>query len=301
MSRRRFLAWGAGGLIAAAGAGALGVELVQHGVVPGKTELDQLDGACSVSSGPLVFATPGASTSGSFFSHARRRDVGYTLAYPPGHGPGSQLPLVVVLHGYGGNHADALASMTLAQACALEEGGRPVSPMALVSVDGGGGYWNPHPADDPMAMVFDEVIPMCQERGLGRSPHGIGTLGISMGGYGALLFAEKYPERVSAVAAISPAIWTSYGQARAANAGAYASARDFAADDVVAHASALEGVAVRVAWGRSDPFHPGVEALAAKLPPGAVTDIAQGCHTGPFFASQEAPSLMFLGRHLSGL
>ena len=26
--------------------------------------------------------------------------------------------------------------------------------MALVTADGGNGYWNPHPGDDPMAMVM---------------------------------------------------------------------------------------------------------------------------------------------------
>jgi pimeloyl-ACP methyl ester carboxylesterase len=300
MSRRKFLVWGAGGLIALVGAGAIGIELVDHGVLPGKTELDQLDGACSASSGPFAFSALGPSTSGRFFSHARRRHVGYTLAYPPGHGPGSPLPLVVVLHGYGANHTNALVSMTLAQACALQVGGRSLPPMALISVDGGGEYWNPHPGDDPMAMVFDEVIPMCQEQGLGRLPDSIGTMGISMGGYGALLFAEKHPQRISAVAAISPAVWTSYEQARVANEGAYASAEDFAADDVVTHASALERVAVRVSSGISDPFHPGVESLIERLPPGAVVELTQGCHTGPFFSSQEAPSLVFLGRHLSG-
>jgi hypothetical protein len=300
VSRRRFLAWGAGGLVAVAGAGAIGFELVDHGVLPGKTELDQLDGACSVSSGPLVFSAASPSISGTFFSRARRRNVGYTLAYPPGHGRGSRLPLVVVLHGYGANHTNALASMTLSQACALRVGGHPLPPVALISVDGGGGYWNAHPGDNPMAMVFDEVIPMCQERGLGRRPRSIGTLGISMGGYGALLFAEKHPSRIAAVAAISPAVWTSYEQARAANAGAYASAEDFEADDVVTHAPALDGVSVRVASGRSDPFHPGVEALVKVLPPGAEVDISDGCHTGPFFSSQEAPSLAFLAGHLSG-
>ena len=170
-----------------AGAGAVGFELIDHGVLPGKTELDQLDGACSVAKSPLALSTPGPSTSGTFRSEARRRNVGYTLAYPPGHGPGSQLPLVVVLHGYGADHTNPLASMTLAEACALRVDGRPLPPMALISVDGGGGYWNPHPGDNPMAMVFDEVIPMCQARGLGRRPHSIGAMGISMGGYGALL------------------------------------------------------------------------------------------------------------------
>ena len=52
--------------------------------------------------------------------------------------------------------------------------------------------------------------------------------GISMGGCGALLLTEKNPHFVAAVAAISPAIWKSYAQARGARARAYASAAAFA-------------------------------------------------------------------------
>jgi S-formylglutathione hydrolase FrmB len=124
-------------------------------------------------------------------------------------------------------------------------------------------------------------------------------MGVSMGGYGAILFAEKYPHLISAVAAISPAIWTSYAQAENANPRAYASAADFAANDAVTHTAALEGIPVRVASGDSDPFHPGVETLAAALPRGAVVDFSQGCHTGPFFIDQEPPSLAFLAQHLT--
>ena len=42
--------------------------------------------------------------------------------------------------------------------------------MALVTADGGGGYWNPHPGDNPQAMLTDELIPMCQRKGLRRRP-----------------------------------------------------------------------------------------------------------------------------------
>ena len=176
--------------------------------------------------------------------------------------------------------------------------GRGLPPMALVAADGGGGYWNAHPGDDPMAMVIDELLPMCRRLGLGRSPRGVGTIGISMGGYGALLLAETHPRLIAAVAAISPAVWTSYAQAHAANAGAYASAGDFEADDVVTHAAALAATPVRVASGRDDPFHPGVVALAQALPRSAVVDISPGCHDGAFFASQQPASLAFLARHL---
>jgi pimeloyl-ACP methyl ester carboxylesterase len=280
-------------------AGVAGFELVSHGVLPGQQRLDELDGACSVDAPELSHPRPGPSTSGTFFSSARNRSVGFTVAWPPGHRQGAQLPLVVMLHGFGGNHTDALAGLTPAQAVALRVDGRRLPPMALVTVDGGGGYWNPHPGDDPMAMVIDELIPMCQAMGLGRPPYKVGTMGISMGGYGALLLAERYPHLIHAAAAISPAIWTSYPEAHLANPGAYASAREFAANDAVTLAPGLRGTPVRLASGSDDPFRSGVEALVRVLPSTAEVELSQGCHTAPFFVSQEPPSLSFLGRHLT--
>jgi hypothetical protein len=170
--RRQVLALGAGGVAAVIAGGVTGIELVSHRVLPGKALLDQIDGACSVASPSLKYAPLGPSFSGAFYSHARGRSVGYTIAYPPGHRPGSALPLVVMLHGFGGNHADALAGMSPAQAVALKTGGTPLPPIAMVTVDGGDGYWNPHPGDDPMKMVTGELIPRCQRLGLGQPPSG---------------------------------------------------------------------------------------------------------------------------------
>jgi len=303
-SRRRVLTLGLAPVAVLAGAGAGGAELVSRGVLPGRSLLEELDGTCSVPAPPLDFAPPGLSADGTFYSAARRRTVGYTIAYPPGHRRGDELPLVVVLHGYGGNHANALAGMSPAQAVALKSGGRPGSamarsPMALVTVDGGGGYWNPHPGDDPMAMVVHELIPRCQRLGLGRPPRHVAVMGISMGGYGALLLAERYPAVFAAVAAVSPAVWTSYPQARRANPGAFASAAAFAADDVIAHAAALGRRPVRIASAYGDPFYPGVRTLARALPAGAVAVFGPGSHDGSFFAAQEPPSLAFLASHLA--
>jgi enterochelin esterase-like enzyme len=299
LTRRRVLTLGLIPVAAVVAAGVTGIELVSHGVLPGQAALDSLDGACSVAAPRLAYSRPGPSFSGTFYSAARRRSVGYTIAYPPGHQAGDQLPLVVMLHGYGTSHASALSGMSPAQALAVKADGRPLTPMAMVTVDGGNGFWTPHPGDNPMAMVIDELIPLCQRRGLGRPPHRIGTMGISMGGYGALLFAEKYPRLISAVAAISPAIWTSYDQAKAADPGAYASAAAFSANDTITHTAALAGIPVRVAAGYDDPFYPGVQVLARLLPAGATVDFAQGCHTDPFFLEQQPPSLAFLASHLA--
>jgi hypothetical protein len=102
--------YGLTGIAVLAVAGATGFEFVDHGVLPGKSELDQLDGACSVPAPDFTpYATPGPQYSGTFYSAARRTTVGYTIGYPPGHGPGDRLPLVIALHGFGGNHANALS------------------------------------------------------------------------------------------------------------------------------------------------------------------------------------------------
>ena len=299
LTRRRALAIGAGALGVVVVGGAVGLELVDHGVLPGKSLLDQLDGACDVTV-PAFDFRPGETTeSASFYSRYRQRAVRYSVGYPPGYTKGAALPLVVMLHGEGGSHRHALAGITPGQAVSLLVDGQPLPPMALVTVDGGKGYWHPHPGDDPMGMVVHELIPMLQRQGLGTTPRSIGVMGNSMGGYGALLFAECYPRLFSAVAAISPAIWTSYSQADAVNAEAYNDAAQFARYDAVTHTSALAGTPVRIASGYADPFHPGVVALASRLGSNAEVIYSGGCHTGRFFESQEPASLAFLGAHLA--
>jgi pimeloyl-ACP methyl ester carboxylesterase len=297
-TRRRALVVGLSALGGVAVAGAAGFELVDHGVLPGKSLLDQLDGACDVTVPNFEVRPVGRSHSGTFYSRHRNRTVGYIVGYPPGYSTGDVIPLVVMLHGEGGSHRHALAGMTPAQAVALVVDGTSLPPMALVTVDGGRGYWHPHPGDDPMGMVVDELIPMLQSWGLGRGTRSIGVMGISMGGYGALLFAECYPHLFGVVTAISPAIWTSYAQAQAVNSAAYDNSVQFARYDVVTHAGALAGVPTRIASGYADSFHSGVVALSEHLGRDAQITFSGGCHTGSFFESQEPVSLHFLGSRL---
>jgi hypothetical protein len=297
-TRRRALVVGLSALGVAAVAGAAGFELVDHGVLPGKSLLDQLDGACDVTVPNFDVRPPGPTRSGTFYSRHRHRTLGYTVGYPPGYSTGDAIPLVVMLHGEGGTHRHALAGLTNAQAVALIVDGKSLPPMALVTVDGGRGYWHPHLGDDPMGMVVDELIPMLQNWGLGRAKGSIGVMGISMGGYGALLLAECHQHFFGAVAAISPAIWTSYAQAQAVNSAAYDNSTQFANYDVVTNAAALAGVPVRIASGDADPFHPGVVALAGRLGRDAHITFSGGCHTGSFFESEEPASLQFLGSRL---
>ena len=303
-SRRKILTVSLSGVGAILAAGVVAVQLVEHGVLPGKATLDSLDGACSVKTPAVRFAPLGPMISGQFFSSARGREVGYTIAWPPGFAPGDALPLVVMLHGDGGTHETAIKAMSPAQLLAITDPQDSTRlntkvPMALVTVDGGTGYWHPHPDDDPMAMVVSELIPLCQEKGLGGNEHGIALMGISMGGYGAIALAEHHPNLARAVAAISPAIWTEYSEAQSVNADAYTNANEFAAYNAVTHAGALEGLPVFVTSGVDDPFHPGVVAFAKVAPSATTVVFPNGCHTDPFFVASEPEALFFLSSHLS--
>jgi hypothetical protein len=292
VSRRRFIA---SGLAGAAGVVAGVLELVDHGDLPGRHYLDELDGACSVTVPPETFAKSGPTLTGRFFSRARAREVSYMIAYPPAHRPGDRLPLGLLLHPSGGDHTSPLGHASPVRALA----GDGIPPLALVACDGGNLYWNPHPGDDPMGMLVNELIPMCQKRGLGTAPGTVGAIGESMGGYGALLLAETHPTQIAAVAAISPAVFTSYSQAIHVNSTAYASPADFARDDVIAHAQTLQSIPVRIASGARDPFHSGVVRLIHRLGANATVDLTAGCHDANFFDSQQQRSLQFLGRHLT--
>lgn len=297
LSRRTFVAGAAGFGLGAAGMGGA-LALIERGILPGHYRLASLLGECDVPASPVTYGLPGPTVQGAFRSTFRNRSDGYEIAYPPRHRPGDRLPLVVFLHGYGGSYRDALAPSTPGKALAMRLDDQPLPPIAMVTVDGGLGYWNPHPGDDPFRMVLDELIPLCRRKGLGDRRDGVAVAGVSMGGYGALLFGERARATFRAVAAISPAIWTTYGHANAANPNAYASPSAFRWADVVTHASLLTGLPTRISIGYDDPFLAGVQALEPRLPPDANLIVSKGCHSGPFFAQQLAPSLAFLARYL---
>jgi hypothetical protein len=146
-TRRQVLGFGLAG-----GAGVGLFELVDQSVLPGHQELITLLGDCDVTIPPATSSPLGPTESGTFYSRARNQTVGYTIAYPPDHGPGDRLPLLVVLHAFGANHTNALAGLSLTQALALRVNGQTLPPMAMVAADGGNGYWHARAGDNPLGM-----------------------------------------------------------------------------------------------------------------------------------------------------
>ena len=65
-TRRRVLAFGLAPAAVLVGGGIAGVDLVSRGVLPGRSMLDKLDGACAVAAAPLAYSPPGPSFSGTF-------------------------------------------------------------------------------------------------------------------------------------------------------------------------------------------------------------------------------------------
>jgi hypothetical protein len=318
LSRRAILAGGAG--LAAVACVAGGYELVRDGTLPGQYTLARMTGACGPGLAPPDGPLPSRHVV-AFHSAYRRRDVQMVTLIPAGVASPAGLGVVIALHGAGGNGASQARGI----APAMTRAG--VTAFAIICVDGGETYWHEHgDGDDPIGMIVHEVLPRAAAAGLRTTR--IGICGESMGGYGALLIAERLaarstsgsgsgstgtpvpgsgatghgtPPAVTAVAALSPAVFATYPDAKAANAAAFDGPADFARNDVVSGLGALRQVPAWIACGTDDPFEPETSLVRARL--SALTHrqvpggIMAGCHDGAFWGRHWPTALEFISAH----
>ncbi|MDQ1495565.1 MAG: hypothetical protein QOG69_2048 [Actinomycetota bacterium] len=296
VSRRTFLLGTVGtAILGAAGAFAA----VEENVIPGRHLLARVTGACDVDATPQAGPT-GNLTSGRFVSAARQREVGWSLATPPGAIPADHLPVVLVLHGRGVDHTTAFTRLLLHEFLAQHVRGGG-TPFALAAVDGGDAYWHPRAnGDNPMRMLTTEFLPVLQKLGL-RTDR-IGVLGWSMGGYGALLLGREshrgsLPGGVTVVAAAagSPALFASF---RSSAAGAFDNQADFERFGQLSAAPDIGALPLHVSCGSDDAFAAQTRvfrAHVASVPAGGIT---RGCHTDGYWRSLAVEQLAFLGSHL---
>jgi S-formylglutathione hydrolase FrmB len=104
--------------------------------------------------------------------------------------------MVLVLHGAGRHHR-SLADDPIARAAILSR------RLVLVFADGKLGWWLDSQADPDSryaSMLLELMALARQDLPVSRSASHTGICGWSMGGYGAVRFAETYPREVSAVA-----------------------------------------------------------------------------------------------------
>lgn len=255
--------------------------------------------ALGVAPAPPVAQT-GFTTVERIWSRFRGREVDLVTLLPSP-SPPPNLPVSLLLHGLHGNARTAAPTGTVAE-LAAQVAGDAVPAFGFVAVDGGDDYWHEnHAGDDPMAMLLEEVPQWLHRRGLGGQGDSAGLpfacTGMSMGGFGALLYARRRALRrqpVDALALLAPALITSWSEM--SKRGAFHSASDWASMDPLRHPGATQAVATGVWCGTEDQFIAGVRRFIAETRP-AVAYTAPGKHGDSFNRTVVPGFIGFLGRH----
>jgi hypothetical protein len=216
--------------------------------------------------------------SGHLSSRYTGTSMGWTIS-TPGNG---QRPRAIVycLHAKGGNHRMAFESIRVPQVAASLG-----MAIAVAAVDGGpDSYWHRRTdGSDALAMLLKEFVPLVRAR-VGPLPQAL--VGWSMGGYGALLAAERASRHFRSVSVASPALWLTPG---ATAPGAFDSPADFYANDVFTGVRALRTMAVAVFCGTGDPFYPAARHLVSLMDFPHRADFGPGVH-GPEYWRRIAPA-----------
>jgi len=266
LTRRQVLIGLAGaGAIVVTGTGALAARGGGHGGLLHRT---------GQRAAPNNYVAPSGVTiaSGEMPSIHMGRMVGWTISTPAVPARAT----VFCLHGYGNDHRFAFDEIHLPEVVASLH-----APLAVAAVDGGSdSYWHAR-ADgtDALAMFLEEFIPLVERR---TKTVARALLGWSMGGYGSLLAAERAPERFFAIAAASPALWTTPSQTAP---GAFDDATDYHPFDVFGGEQQLAGLTVRIDCGTGDPFYQATRRFAAALPSGHQGTFGPGSHQATYWRS----------------
>lgn len=215
------------------------------------------------------------------------QEVRWRLARPRQGSVTARQPLVVALHGRGGDAGWPFDGVHLERHIAA-------TGLAVATVDGGDFYWHARRSGiDTGRMVSQELLPLLGGKALATDR--IGLIGWSMGGYGALLMAARLgARRVAGVVAASAALWQSPGDGAP---GAFDDRADFARNDVFAARGRLRAIPVRLDCGRDDPFIAANRAFARGLP-GAAATFDAGAHTEEYWTSHAGAQLTWLSRRL---
>ena len=156
----------------------------------------------------------------AFPSAALASEASYRVYLPPGYGaPASasplgaapRYPLVVLLHGLGGEGADWFDPTRGDLVPVLDRGvsSGAHAPFVAIAPDGRNGYWTDHIdhlEGHAYGRYIDEVVADAERRFRLR-PDARAIVGVSMGGHGALLRALREPERWRAVVSIAGALF----------------------------------------------------------------------------------------------
>jgi putative tributyrin esterase len=141
--------------------------------------------------------TPGDEISAHTFQcQALGRVVDYSAYLPKGAPPEGGWPLVLLLHGDGRNHR-TIADDNATRVLVLQQ------KFAIVFVDGQRGWYvdsQADPASRYQSMLRELLDHVRHKLPVSSNVQSTGICGWSMGGYGAMRFAQTFPDEIGAVA-----------------------------------------------------------------------------------------------------
>ena len=227
------------------------------------------------------------------YSAARHREVTLAFYVPTGPNPRG-LPMSILLHGLHGDarHA-AVGNLAEVLTAAVAKGSVPA--FGFVAVDGGDNYWHENvPGDDPMAMLLDEVPRWLKERGYGEP---FAVTGVSMGGFGSLLYARRRAERgdpIAAAAAISPGLITTWPEM--AKRKAFKNEGEWASLDPLRNLKSTGPTALGVWIGDRDRFIEGTRRYMREVRP-EVGVVKGGGHDDGLYRKVTPDVVQFLAKY----
>ena len=138
-------------------------------------------------------------------------DVNYCVYLPPGYDEATRLyPVVYLLHGYSDKEWGWVQFGEIQQAADRAIADRSIPPMIIVMPDGKVTFYsNDYKGEDRWEDMFiQEFIPYIEKSYRVRTEKEFrGISGLSMGGFGSLMFVMRYPDMFAACAAFSSAAW----------------------------------------------------------------------------------------------
>ena len=165
--------------------------------------------------GALSICVGTAAVSGEVFSDSVRsaalgRDLNFTVYLPDGYKDAAgKFPVVYLLHGAGGDESEWVrkggATETLD---GLIKRGLMRPTVAVMPTTGPASWWADGASEQAETAIMTELLPYVEGKyKVTAERRGRGIGGLSMGGYGALNLALRYPTKFCAAGIISPAIY----------------------------------------------------------------------------------------------
>lgn len=159
----------------------------------------------------LLFALPAQASemvAARFHSATLGRDWDYNLYTPTGYAPATtRYPVLYLLHGFG-NTRDEWVDKGGIAALADRLIAAGTIPPCLIVMPSAGESWYLDSAEAMETAFIRDLLPEIEaHRGGMAERHGRLIAGVSMGGYGALRFALRYPGMFAAAGLLSPAIY----------------------------------------------------------------------------------------------